>query len=184
MSSPAENALYRARLAFFVDSFFSKVLPHFWAGIRAASGEERDAAAEQLVDAIMKEVEPQLVEGKGPFFSGSEKLTFAEVFDSPTSEFISSSPLCQSNRFNRCYLGLSYSEFFPSVNPNTVSSVPSCPVSSTRRPSLSVGQRLRSVMGASTSFMMRRRWQRRLGPNSRLSLEFSCFSVSVTICLA
>lgn len=80
-SSPTENALYRARLSFFVDAFFSKVLPSLFASIRAADETERDAAAEQLVAAVVKEVEPLLAdtEGKGPFFGGSEKLTLAEV---------------------------------------------------------------------------------------------------------
>lgn len=78
-SSPAENAIYRARLAFFVDTFFAKVVPHMFAGFRSASEEERDAAAEQLVGAVAKEIEPLLVDGKGPFFGGSEKLTLAEV---------------------------------------------------------------------------------------------------------
>ncbi|CAI7611224.1 unnamed protein product [Penicillium glandicola] len=80
-SSPTENALYRARLAFFVDAFFSKALPSFFASLRATDDAERELAAEQLVAAIVKEVEPLLAdtEGKGPFFSGSEKLTLAEV---------------------------------------------------------------------------------------------------------
>ncbi|KAJ5689972.1 hypothetical protein N7462_004364 [Penicillium macrosclerotiorum] len=80
-SGPAENALYRARQSFFVDAFFSKVVPHFFASMRSVSEEERDAAAEQLVAAVVKEVEPLLAstEGKGPFFGGSEKLTLAEV---------------------------------------------------------------------------------------------------------
>lgn len=78
-SSPVENALYRARLSFFVDTFFSKVLPHFWAGVRAASEAERDTAGEELVGAVAKELEPLLVGGKGPFYGGSEKLTLAEV---------------------------------------------------------------------------------------------------------
>ncbi|KOS41626.1 hypothetical protein ACN38_g7482 [Penicillium nordicum] len=84
-SSPTENALYRARLSFFVDAFFSKVLPSFFASLRAANETERDAAAEQLVAAIVKEVEPLLAdtEGKGPFFGGSEKLTLAEVQSGP-----------------------------------------------------------------------------------------------------
>ncbi|KAJ5177589.1 uncharacterized protein N7500_000288 [Penicillium coprophilum] len=79
-TSPA-NALYRARLAFFVDAFFSKVVPHLFAGVRAANEAERDAAAEELVAAVAKEVEPLLAdtEGKGPFFGGSDKLTLAEV---------------------------------------------------------------------------------------------------------
>jgi glutathione S-transferase len=78
-STPTENALYRARLDFFVDSFFSKVIPHFWTGVRADSEEERDQAAQTLVDAVAKEIEPLLVSGKGPYYGGSEKLTLAEV---------------------------------------------------------------------------------------------------------
>ncbi|KGO78141.1 Glutathione S-transferase/chloride channel, C-terminal [Penicillium italicum] len=80
-SSPTENALYRARLSFFVDAFISKVLPSLFASIRATDETERDAAAEQLVAAVAKEIEPLLAdtEGKGPFFGGSEKLTLAEV---------------------------------------------------------------------------------------------------------
>ncbi|KAF7717540.1 Uncharacterized protein PECH_005468 [Penicillium ucsense] len=80
-SAPAENALYRARLAFFVDAFFSKAIPSLFASIRSASEEERDTAAEQLVASVTKEVEPLLAdtEGKGPFFGGSHKLTLAEV---------------------------------------------------------------------------------------------------------
>ena len=78
-STPVENALYRSRIAFFVDAFFSKILPHFWTGIRAASDAEKDAAADELVAAVAKEVEPLLVDGKGPFFGGNEKLTLAEV---------------------------------------------------------------------------------------------------------
>lgn len=78
-SLPTNNALYRAQLDFFVDAFFSKVLPHFWTGVRAASAGERDAAAQTLVDAVTKELEPLLPEGKGPFFGGSDKVTLAEV---------------------------------------------------------------------------------------------------------
>lgn len=50
------------------------------AGVRAASQEERETAGDALVEAVTKEIEPLLNnEGKGPFFGGSEKLTFAEV---------------------------------------------------------------------------------------------------------
>ena len=80
-SGPAENALYRARLNFFVDAFISKVNPHFFASLRSATEEERDANAEALVATVVKEIEPLLAdtEGKGPFFGGSEKITLAEV---------------------------------------------------------------------------------------------------------
>ncbi|KAJ5312816.1 hypothetical protein PENANT_c007G00103 [Penicillium antarcticum] len=78
-SGPAENALYRARAAFFIDAFFSKVIPHFFASLKAANESERDEAATALVEAVVKEVEPLLEDGKGPFFGGSERLTIAEV---------------------------------------------------------------------------------------------------------
>ena len=80
-SGPVENALYRARLSFFVDTFFSKVIPHLFTSIRSGSDAERDTAAEQMVAAVVKEIEPLLLstEGKGPFYGGSEKLTLAEV---------------------------------------------------------------------------------------------------------
>jgi glutathione S-transferase len=78
-SGPVDNALYRARVDFFVDAFFSKVFSHVFAGVRAASAEERDEAAVTLVDSLAKEIEPLLEDGKGPFFGGSEKLTLVEV---------------------------------------------------------------------------------------------------------
>ncbi|KAJ5107303.1 hypothetical protein N7456_003978 [Penicillium angulare] len=80
-SGPAENALFRARVAFFVDAFISKVVTHFNAGLRSASEEERDAHGEALVAAVVKEIEPLLAEtdSKGPFFGGNEKITLAEV---------------------------------------------------------------------------------------------------------
>lgn len=52
------------------------------AGVRSASEAEREAATAALVDAVVKEIEPLLVKSdkdQGPFFGGSEKLTFAEV---------------------------------------------------------------------------------------------------------
>ncbi|KAJ5939799.1 hypothetical protein N7466_002933 [Penicillium verhagenii] len=80
-SAPAENALFRARLSFFVDAFFSKVVPHFFASVRSASEEEREANGQALVAAIVKEIEPLLseTEDNKPFFGGNEKITLAEV---------------------------------------------------------------------------------------------------------
>lgn len=52
------------------------------AGVRSASEGERETATEALVNAVVKEIEPLLVEndkGQGPFFGGSEQLTFVEV---------------------------------------------------------------------------------------------------------
>lgn len=85
-SGTEHGALYRARAAFFVDTFVSKVLPFYHAGQRSSSTEERDKATEGLVGAVVKEVEPLLQQqaelegqGQGPFFGGSEKLTLVEV---------------------------------------------------------------------------------------------------------
>lgn len=80
-SNTVEGALHRARISFFVDTFFTKVIPHFYASLRSASEAERDTAAEQMVAAIVMEIEPLLAsaESEGAFFGGSEKLTLAEV---------------------------------------------------------------------------------------------------------
>lgn len=78
-SSGTENALYRARLDWFVDAFINKVNPHIFGGARAATEEDRDKSAEELVAAVAKDLEPRLVEGKGPYYGGSETLTLAEV---------------------------------------------------------------------------------------------------------
>ncbi|KAJ5832807.1 hypothetical protein N7474_001118 [Penicillium riverlandense] len=81
-SGPADNALYRARIGFFVDAFFSKVQGTFMKCVRASSEAEREDLTLELVAAIKKEIEPLLAaagQGKGPFFGGSERLTLAEV---------------------------------------------------------------------------------------------------------
>ncbi|KAI9035216.1 glutathione S-transferase family protein [Aspergillus affinis] len=80
-SNSVEGALQRARIAFFVDTFFNKVQPHFNASTRAANTEEREAASEALVAAVEKDLEPLFAEwtGSGPFFGGSDRLTLAEV---------------------------------------------------------------------------------------------------------
>ncbi|KAF7165717.1 hypothetical protein CNMCM5623_009817 [Aspergillus felis] len=80
-SNSVEGALQRARIAFFVDTFFTQVQPQLLASHRATSDKDRAAAGEALVAAVEKEIEPILAsqKGSGPFFGGSEKLTLAEV---------------------------------------------------------------------------------------------------------
>ncbi len=79
------NALYRARLAFFVDAFFSKAMPLVFAGQRAQSAADKDAAAEELVAVVVKELEPLFNwDNSLPFFGGSDRLTLAEVSLQPT----------------------------------------------------------------------------------------------------
>ncbi|RAK94849.1 glutathione S-transferase family protein [Aspergillus ibericus CBS 121593] len=83
-SNTPEGALQRARIAFFADTYASKVAPHYNTALRGATAEDRKAAGEAFVAAIKKEIEPLLypgLEGKthGPFFGGSDKLTLVEV---------------------------------------------------------------------------------------------------------
>ena len=78
-SNGATNALYRARVNFFADTFISKLLPHIFP--RAQTEAERDAAGEELVKIVVKEMEPLFTwdQAKGSFFEGSERVTLAEV---------------------------------------------------------------------------------------------------------
>jgi len=71
------GALQRARINFFVDTYFTKVNSHFFTILRA-EGAEQEEVTEKFVAAIEKEIEPLLSDAK-PFFGGSSKLTLAEV---------------------------------------------------------------------------------------------------------
>ncbi|KIW84509.1 hypothetical protein Z517_03759 [Fonsecaea pedrosoi CBS 271.37] len=85
-TASVDDALYRARVAFFVDTFVSKALPLIFGGWRAQTDEEKDTAAQDLVAVLVKEVEPLFDwagQGKGPYFGGSDKLTLAEVDTAP-----------------------------------------------------------------------------------------------------
>lgn len=89
-SNSVQNALFRARVAFFADTFISKALPQIFAGQRANSETDKDTAAEELVAVVVKELEPLFSwdVSKGPYFGGHERLTLAEVctlFSSPLS---------------------------------------------------------------------------------------------------
>ncbi|KAI0397851.1 thioredoxin-like protein [Xylariaceae sp. FL0594] len=77
-SSEPGGALKRARIAFFVDTFMSKVNVNTYPLIKAETDEERATVSRQFVNAVVKEVEPLLVNA-GPFFGGSDRLTLAEV---------------------------------------------------------------------------------------------------------
>jgi glutathione S-transferase len=68
----------RARIAFFVDTYFTK----FHSGLIKLIGAKTDADAEPIIDAavdkLVKELEPLLKDAK-PFFGGSDRITQAEV---------------------------------------------------------------------------------------------------------
>ena len=73
--------LVRARIAFFVDTWNSKV-SSFWFGALMAEGEEKEKKVDEWVKAVEKEIEPLLADA-GPFFGGSKDFTFAEVHAAP-----------------------------------------------------------------------------------------------------
>lgn len=83
VSNEEGGALQRARIGFFVDTYFTKV-NGLWFGILKASAEEKEAEITKFTDAIVKEIEP-LLKDANPFFGGAEKLTLAEVL---TGSFI------------------------------------------------------------------------------------------------
>lgn len=76
-SSESGGALQRARIEFFVDTYFSKVNSLLWT-LQLAEGAEQEAVAAKFVEAVVKEIEPLLQDAK-PFFGGSDKFTLAEV---------------------------------------------------------------------------------------------------------
>lgn len=77
-STDPNGPLVRARIAFFVDTYFSKAGGHYFKTLSGKTEEERSIATTDLVNAIVKEVDPLLADA-GPFFGGSAKLTLAEV---------------------------------------------------------------------------------------------------------
>ncbi|KAL4919008.1 thioredoxin-like protein [Aspergillus aurantiobrunneus] len=82
-SNSPEGAIQRARVAFFVDTYFSKVHPVAHETQKSATDEERSAATEAIVAAIEKhDLEGLLFpadSGPGPFFRGADRLTQVEV---------------------------------------------------------------------------------------------------------
>lgn len=76
-----ENALKRARINFFIDTWNTKAGSH-WFQIAMKDGEERDRLVKDFIAVVTKEIEP-LLKNANPFFGGSEKLTLAEVIVAP-----------------------------------------------------------------------------------------------------
>ncbi|EPE04211.1 glutathione s-transferase [Ophiostoma piceae UAMH 11346] len=89
---PASNsetgAIARARINFFVDTYFSKVQGQIFKLGTAKTAADEAAVAEAYVAAVAKELEPLLAASTSkdaPFFGGSKTLTIAEVL---TGSFI------------------------------------------------------------------------------------------------
>ena len=76
-SNEPGGALQRARINFFVDTYFTKVSNQLYP-ILNAEGEQKEKLATAFTDAIAKEIEPLLTDA-APFFGGASKLTLAEA---------------------------------------------------------------------------------------------------------
>lgn len=77
-SSELDGARQRYDFEFFVETYFNKVHVFFDKAVYSKTAEETAAAANQYVDAIVKEVEA-LLEDAEPYFGGSKRLTLVEV---------------------------------------------------------------------------------------------------------
>ncbi|PNS15017.1 hypothetical protein CAC42_2246 [Sphaceloma murrayae] len=76
------GALFRARVSFFVDAWFSKVNSKMYPTLLAGTEEEKEKLGQEMLAAVEKEIEPLLKEA-GPYFGGSSRLTMAEVLTAP-----------------------------------------------------------------------------------------------------
>ncbi|CAK7272890.1 hypothetical protein SEPCBS119000_005362 [Sporothrix epigloea] len=82
VSSAKGGALTRARIAFFVDTYFTKLQSHLFKVGSVKTEAEEAAIGEAVVAAAAKELEPLLASSTSsekPFFGGNERLTLAEV---------------------------------------------------------------------------------------------------------
>lgn len=77
-SNDPQGPLTRARINFFVDTWFSKVGGFYMKTLLAKTEADAESNAKELVAGVVKEIEP-LLKDAGPFFGGSDKLTLAEV---------------------------------------------------------------------------------------------------------
>ena len=82
LPASTENALKRARINFFIDTWGTKIGTLLFPIYTADSEEQKEEKASALVSAVEKEIEPLLVNA-APFFDGSAELTFAEVITAP-----------------------------------------------------------------------------------------------------
>ncbi len=80
-SDSAKGALTRAKIGFFVDTFFTKVNGKIFEGLRA-EGTEKTDKSNDVYEAIKKEIEP-LLKNARPYFDGASKMTLAEALTAP-----------------------------------------------------------------------------------------------------
>lgn len=78
----ADAALTRARINFFVDTWFDKVGSYWFQIMRADDETKKEELAKEFLQKVGKEIEPLLKDAK-PFFGGSSKVTLAEALTAP-----------------------------------------------------------------------------------------------------
>ena len=76
-----DGALTRARINFFVDTWFDKVGSYYFQILRA-DDEKKESLVKDFVAVVGKEIEP-LLKDAAPFFGGSQKVTLAEALTAP-----------------------------------------------------------------------------------------------------
>lgn len=77
-----QNAFTRARIGFFVDTWFTKAGSFWYQILRQEDAAEKERLSKELVAVVSKEIEP-LLKDASPFFGGSDKLTLAEALTAP-----------------------------------------------------------------------------------------------------
>ena len=74
----AEGALMRAKVTFFVETYFSKANTYYYRAIEAKTDQDANTLGKRYFDAVVTDVEP-LLRDANPFFNGNSQLTMAEV---------------------------------------------------------------------------------------------------------
>ncbi|KAF1363384.1 glutathione-S-transferas-like protein omega 1 [Lizonia empirigonia] len=77
-----DAALTRARINFFIDTWFDEVGSYWFQILHADDGAKKEELVKDFVGAVGKEIEP-LLKDAGPFFGGSQKVTLAEALTAP-----------------------------------------------------------------------------------------------------
>ena len=77
-SSSPGGAQIRARIQFFVDTYFTKLQPLIFQYTGAKTEEERDSLTDTAIENVVKELEP-LLKDANPFFGGHNNIGLAEV---------------------------------------------------------------------------------------------------------
>lgn len=82
-SESVHIAQLRYKMSFFVDTYFTKIVPLMFKLVGADPGEPQEKIIDEILSLLEKEVEPLLADtnkgGAGQYFAGSDKFTFVEV---------------------------------------------------------------------------------------------------------